>query len=130
MNTTITHHCRLTHGTMMTSHRTYTVTRHPSDIIIELLKKFSSCFAYYQTPIHLISADYLFLKIFLVLCITCIAVAKAGLVIGPLRPSATLLGYLDCVIYSSKSFHFFLFKLCIMIVHILKMCTCHFVHIS
>ena len=27
------------------------------------------------------------------------------------------------------SIHYFIFKLCIMIVHILKMCTSHFVHI-
>ena len=45
------------------------------------------------------------------------------------RLSATLLGCLVCVICNSKSFHSFLFKLCIMIVHILKMCTSHFVHI-
>ena len=34
---------------------------------------------------------------------------------GPLCLSATLLGYLVCVIGISKSFHSFLFKLCIMI---------------
>ena len=50
---------------------------------------------------------------------TCIALGKAGLVRGPLRPSATLLRCLVCVICNSKSFHSFLFKLCIMIVHIL-----------
>ena len=38
-------------------------------------------------------------------------------------PSKMLRGGLICVICSSKSFHCFLFKLCIMIVHILKMCT-------
>ena len=31
---------------------------------IELLKKYSSCFAYYQTPIQLISADYHFYRYF------------------------------------------------------------------
>ena len=41
-----------------------------------------------------------------------------------------LLGCLVCVICSSKSFHFFLLKLCIMIVHILKTCTYYFAHIS
>ena len=45
------------------------------------------------------------------------------------RP-ATLLGCLVCVICNSKSFLSFLFKLCIIIVHILKICTCYFVHIS
>ena len=35
--------------------------------------------------------------------------------------SATLLGCLVCVICNYKSLHSFLFKLCIMIVHILKM---------
>ena len=33
------------------------------------------------------------------------------------------------VICDSNSFHFFIFKLCIMIVHTLKMCTFYFVHI-
>ena len=37
----------------------------------------------------------------------------------PFFPSATLFGCLVCVICNSKSFHFFIFKLCIMIVHIL-----------
>ena len=47
------------------------------------------------------------------------------------RPSATLLGCLACVICNPNSFHSFKFKLCIMIVHSLKMfislflCTCH-----
>ena len=69
-----------------------------------------------------------------ILFITCIALAKAGLVVGPLRPSiclfvclfihlsvllsATLLG---CLVS-------FIFKLCLMIVHTLKMCTSYFVH--
>ena len=34
-----------------------------------------------------------------------------------------------CVICNSNSFHSFIFKLCIMIVHTLKKCTCYFVHI-
>ena len=41
-------------------------------------------------------------------------------------PSSTLFGRLVCVIYNSKSFHYFIFKLCIMIVHTLKMCTTNF----
>ena len=41
-----------------------------------------------------------------------------------------LWGCLVCVICNSKSFHSFLFKLCLMIVHILKMCTFYFVHLS
>ena len=52
--------------------------------------------------------------------ITCITLAKAGLVIGHLPPyirpsvcpSASLLGCLVCVICNSKSFHSFIFKLC------------------
>ena len=35
-----------------------------------------------------------------------------------------------CVICNSNSFHSFIFKLCIMIVHTLKMCTIFFVYIS
>ena len=42
--------------------------------------------------------------------------------------SWTLFGCLVCVIYNSKRFHSFLFKLCIMIVHILKMCTLFCAH--
>ena len=81
---------------------------------------------------------------------TCVALAKAGLVVGPLRPSvrlsvrpsvcrsvrpsvcpsATLLGCLVCVICNFKSFHSFLFKFCIMILYILKMCTSYFVNLS
>ena len=70
---------------------------------------------------------------------TCVALAKAGLVVGPLRPSVrpvvrpsvrNALGCQVCVICNSKSFHSFLFKLCLMIVHILKMCTSYFVHVS
>ena len=45
------------------------------------------------------------------------------------RLSAILLGCLVCVIYNSNSFHSFIFKLCIMIVHTLKMCTSYFMHI-
>ena len=40
-----------------------------------------------------------------------------------------LKGGLGCVICNSKSFHSFLFKLCIVIVYILKMRTFYFVHI-
>ena len=71
-------------------------------------------------------------------CFTSVALAKAGLInsastssvrpsvgsfVRPfVCPSATLLGCLVCVICNSKSFHFFLFKLCIMIIHTLNMC--------
>ena len=82
---------------------------------------------------------------------TCVALARAGLVVGPLRPSGrpsvrlsvcpsvrpsvcpsvrNTLGCQVCVICNSKTFHSFLFKLCLMIVHILKMCTSYFVHVS
>ena len=44
------------------------------------------------------------------------------------RLSATLYGYQVCVICNSKSFHSFLFQLCLF--HMLKMCTFYFVHIS
>ena len=37
---------------------------------------------------------------------------------------------LVCVSCNSNNFHFFTFKLCIMIVHTLKMCTIYIVHIS
>ena len=67
---------------------------------------------------------------------TCVALATAGLVVGPLCPSvrpashlsATLYGYQVCIIRNSKSFHSFLFQLCLF--HMLKMCTFYFVHIS
>ena len=39
------------------------------------------------------------------------------------RPSATLSGYLICVICTSRSFHSFIFNLCIMIVRTLNMST-------
>ena len=45
-------------------------------------------------------------------------------------PSAILLGCLVCVISISKSFHSFLLKNCIMIIHILKMCALYVVLIS
>ena len=45
-------------------------------------------------------------------------------------PSKMHRGFLVCVICISKSFHFFLFELCMMIVHILKMCTFYFVYVS
>ena len=52
-----------------------------------------------------------------------------------IRPSVcpsvrNTLGCQVCVICNSKSCHSFLFKLCLMIVHILKMCTSYFVHVS
>ena len=40
--------------------------------------------------------------------------------------SEMLRGCLVCVICNSNSIHFFIFKLCIMIVHTLKMCTSYF----
>ena len=39
-------------------------------------------------------------------------------------------GCLVCVICYPSSIHSFIFKLCIIIVHTLKMCTSYFVHIS
>ena len=39
-------------------------------------------------------------------------------------------GCLVCVICNSNSFYSFLYKLCIMIVHTLKMCTSYYMHIS
>ena len=41
-----------------------------------------------------------------------------------------LRGCLVCAICNSNSIHSFIFKLCIMIVHTLKMCTLYFIHIS
>ena len=69
---------------------------------------------------------------------TCFALAKTGLVVSPLRVlfvcpsvhlSATLLGCLVCVICNSSRFHSIIFKLCLMSVHTLKMCTFYFAHI-
>ena len=45
-------------------------------------------------------------------------------------PSEMLRGCLVCVICNSNSIHSFIFKLCTMIVHTLKMCTFYFVHFS
>ena len=45
-------------------------------------------------------------------------------------PSEMCRGCLVCVICNSNSFHSFIFNLCIMIVHTLKMCTFYFVYIS
>ena len=45
-------------------------------------------------------------------------------------PSKMLRECLVCVICNSKSIHSFIFKLCIMVVHTLKMCTFYFMHIS
>ena len=83
---------------------------------------------------------------FLVYCLllfyrtfTCVALAKAGLAVCPLSPSvrlsvrlsarlsAALLGCLVCAICNSNSFHSFILKLCLMIVHTLEMCTSYFV---
>ena len=66
-----------------------------------------------------------------VILFTCVALAK----VGPLRPAVrpSVLNTLGCqvrVICYSKSFHSFLLKLCLMIVHISKMCTFYFVHVS
>ena len=44
-------------------------------------------------------------------------------------PFKMLRWWMDCVICCSESFHYSIFKLCIMIVHTLKMCTFNFVHI-
>ena len=44
-------------------------------------------------------------------------------------PSVMLRGCLVCVICNSNSIHYFIFKLCRMIVHTLKMCCSYFVHI-
>ena len=48
---------------------------------------------------------------------TWVALAKACLLEGLLRLSATLLGCIVCVICILNSFHSFIFKLCLMIVH-------------
>ena len=93
---------------------------------------------------HLLLSAVFFFKINLFVCsiallpvdiITCVTLAKAGLVIGQLPPSirptvcpsASLLGCLVCVICNSKSFHFYIQTLQN---GILKMCTHYFVHIS
>ena len=44
-------------------------------------------------------------------------------------PSEMLRGCLVCVICNSNRIHYFIFKLYMIIVHTLKMCTSHFVHI-
>ena len=51
---------------------------------------------------------------------------NASQVVGPLSPLVCLV----CVICNSNSFHSFIFKLCIMIVHTLNMFIFYFVHIS
>ena len=43
-----------------------------------------------------------------------VALAQAGLVAGPFRPSATLLWCQACVVCNSKSFHSLIFKICSM----------------
>ena len=45
-------------------------------------------------------------------------------------PSEMLRGCLVFVICISNSIHYFIFKLCLMVVHTLKMCTSYFVQIS
>ena len=63
---------------------------------------------------------------------TCFALASSGStpsVCLCVHLSATLLGCLVCVICNSNSFHSYIFKLCLMIVHTLKMCTSYFGHI-
>ena len=45
-------------------------------------------------------------------------------------PSEMLRGCLVCVICNSNSIHYFIFKLCLMVAHTLKMCTSYFVQIS
>ena len=49
--------------------------------------------------------------------------------VGTFFPSEMLRGCLVCVICNSNSIHSFIFKLCIMIVHTLKMCTSFFVRL-
>ena len=71
-------------------------------------------------------------------CFTCVALGKyrsssaSTPSIRPLSacPSTTLFGCPVCVICNYERFHFLISKLCIMIVHTLKMCTSYFVHIS
>ena len=52
-----------------------------------------------------------------------------GVELRHFSPSEIRRGCVVCVICDSNSFHSFIFKLCIMVVHTLKMCTYHFVHI-
>ena len=59
-----------------------------------------------------------------------IRVPPLGSVRPSVHPFAILLGRLVFVICNSKSFHSFLLKLCIVIVHISKMCTSYFLHDS
>ena len=56
--------------------------------------------------------------------------SKGNIVKASVCLSATLLGCLVCVICNSKSFHYFILKFWLMVVHTLKMCTFYFVHIS
>ena len=44
-------------------------------------------------------------------------------------PSEMLTGCLLCLIFNSSSFHSYIFKLCILIVYTLNMCTLNFLHI-
>ena len=53
-----------------------------------------------------------------------------GLLTLDIFPSEMFKGCLVCVICNSNSIQSFIFKLCKMIVHTLKMCTSYFMHIS
>ena len=71
------------------------------------------------------------------LIFTCLALAKAGLVdlVGPLCPSIcpsvpNTLGVPSLCNVQLKKFLYNLFKICLVIVHILKMCTSYFAHVS
>ena len=64
---------------------------------------------------------------------TCVLLAKAGLVVGPLPPSVRPQHFMGAKFVQSvtpKVFIPFYSKLCLMIVHMLKMCTFYFVHVS
>ena len=50
-----------------------------------------------------------------------------GVALGHFFPTEMLRGCLVCVICNSNSIYSFIFKLCIMIVHTLKICTSYFV---
>ena len=88
-----------------------------------------------ECTIESLSLLYLLLTCITLAKASCVTLAKAGLVLGPLRPSILLsirntFRVPSFVICNSKSFHFFMFKLCLMIVHTLNTCTFYFVHIS
>ena len=91
-----------------------------------LLLQFS--FLYIQTLLN----DCLYIKdVHLLFCAHLINIFLFLWVLNlDIFPSEMHRGCLVCVICNSNSFHFFLFNLCIMIVHTLKMCTSYFVNIS